>query len=257
MNGSALGPRLRRLAIGCVVILFTWMAARDTGISVAGLIGGWRQAADLLVSMFPPNWSFLARAWQPLCETAQMAVAGTSLGIVIAIPVSLLAARNVTPNPLLRIPARLLMSLLRTMPDMLIAAIAVAALGIGLLPGVVTLTFFCFGLYVKFASETIESIDPGPVAALAAAGARPLSVVSFAIFPQIIPQLSSYAVYALELNIRAAAVVGLVGAGGIGHLFEVTRSTFRYPELAALLVVVLVIIMLLDQVGLWLRRRLV
>jgi phosphonate transport system permease protein len=128
---------------------------------------------------------------------------------------------------------------------------------VGPLPGILALIFFNLGVVVKLLSETIDGVDPGPIEAARATGANRAQTVRWAVQPQVLPNFVAYSLYVFELNIRASAVIGIVGAGGIGNLINTERRFFRYENLSVILVEIFVFVLLIELVSIWLRRRLV
>ncbi|SCW80998.1 phosphonate transport system permease protein [Paenibacillus tianmuensis] len=238
------------------LIFLLWWSADKTDSSIAKLIEGLPEMGKLLVEMVPPDWSYIDVVWKPMVETIQMAVIGTTLGGLAAIPVALLAAGNVTRNPWIYHPARIILNLIRTIPELLFAGLFVAIFGIGAMPGVLALAFFSFGLIAKLTYESIEAIDPGPLEAMTAVGANKLQWIHFGVVPQVAAQYIAYFLYTFEVNVRAAAVLGLVGAGGIGLTLDRTLQMFRYDRSALIIILTLAIVLLIDFVSTKIRERL-
>ncbi|HEU5464401.1 MAG TPA: phosphonate ABC transporter, permease protein PhnE, partial [Candidatus Binatia bacterium] len=190
-------------------------------------------------------------------ETVQMAVAGTFLALVAAFPLGFLAARNMTPHPSVYYLVRGLLNLVRTIPDLALGLLFVAAVGLGAFAGTLALAIHTATVLGKLLSESAENIDEGVVEALRATGASYAQVLSFAVLPQILPDLISFSLYRLETNIRAASVLGLIGAGGIGYLMSTSFRTFQYQEAAAIVLVLIVLVMIVDAVSSRLRKLVV
>ena len=190
-------------------------------------------------------------------ETVQMALAGTFLALLVAFPVGFLAARNTTPHPLIYYVVRGTLNFLRTIPDLALGLVFVAAVGLGAFAGTLALTIHTATVLGKLLSESVENIDEGIVEAIRATGAGYAQILSFAVLPQILPDLISFTLYRLETNIRAASVLGLIGAGGIGYLMSTSFRTFQYQEAAAIVVVLIVLVMLVDALSSRLRNLVV
>jgi phosphonate transport system permease protein len=190
-------------------------------------------------------------------ETVQMALAGTFLALVVAFPVGFLAARNTTPHPLVYRGVRTVLNFLRTIPDLALGLLFVAAVGLGAFAGTLALAIHTATVLGKLLSESIENIDEGVVEAIRATGAGYSQILSFAVLPQILPDLISFTLYRLETNIRAASVLGLIGAGGIGYLMNTSFRTFQYQEAAAIVIVLIVLVMLVDYLSSRLRNLVV
>ena len=190
-------------------------------------------------------------------ETIQMALAGTFLALIVAFPLGFLAARNTTPHPAVYRGVRLVLNLVRTIPDLALGLLFVAAVGLGAFAGTIALAIHTATVLGKLLSESVENIDEGVVEAIRATGAGYAQILSFAVVPQILPDLISFTLYRLETNIRAASVLGLIGAGGIGYLMNTSFRTFQYQEAAAIVLVLIALVMLVDYLSSRLRQLVV
>ncbi|MBT9545062.1 MAG: phosphonate ABC transporter, permease protein PhnE [Candidatus Sericytochromatia bacterium] len=187
-------------------------------------------------------------------QTIQMALVGTVLAIVFAFPLAFLAAINTTPHPLVYKTVRFAINLLRTIPDLALGLIFVSAVGLGPFAGTLALAFHTTTVLTKLLSESIENIDKGVVEAIRATGAAYPQILSFAVVPQMLPDLISFSLYRFETNIRAAAILGLIGAGGIGYLLNTSFRTFQYQEASAIVVILIVLVMGVDSFSARLRK---
>lgn len=205
-------------------------------------------ASDAMPPVFE-RW----RKWGgPLLDTLAMSVAGTVLACLMALPLSLLAARNVVPSPLgarLGAVVRLFLNMVRSIPGVVWGVIFVAAVGFGPLPGVFALACHSTGMLGKFYAEILEHVDPAPGDALKSHGVSPLGVLRFSVLPQILPRLVDVTVYRWEHNVRAATVLGLVGAGGLGLEIMTAFHLFEYREAAALIIVLLALVTVINLIG--------
>ena len=190
-------------------------------------------------------------------ETVQMAVAGTFLALLVAFPVGFLAARNTTPHPLVYRIIRTVLNFLRTIPDLALGLLFVAAVGLGAFAGTMALAIHTATVLGKLLSESVENIDEGVVEAIRTTGAGYSQILSFAVLPQILPDLISFTLYRLETNIRAASVLGLIGAGGIGYLMNASFRTFQYQEAAAIVLVLIALVVLVDYLSSRMRNMVV
>ena len=185
--------------------------------------------------------------------TVNIAVWGTFLSVLLAIPFGILSAHNMVPWYILQ-PSRRLMDFFRAIHEIVWAVLFVVAVGLGPFAGVMALFIHTTGVLAKLFSEAVEAIDPRPVEGIRATGASKLQEVIYGVIPQVLPLWISYALYRLETNIRSATVLGVIGAGGIGQvLFESIRG-FYYPESAAILLIVVATVMITDVVSQFLRR---
>ncbi|WP_281885061.1 phosphonate ABC transporter, permease protein PhnE [Paenibacillus sp. YYML68] len=248
--------RMKSYMTAVLLLGLLWWSADNTESSMVKLIQGSPEMGKLLVEMVPPDWSYIDVIWDPMMETVQMAVIGTTIGGLLAIPIALLAAGNVTRTPWIYQPARFILNLIRTIPELLFAGLFVAIFGIGAAPGVLALIFFSFGLIAKLTFESIEAIDPGPLEAMTAVGANKLQWIQFGVVPQVAAQYMAYFLYTFEVNVRAAAVLGLVGAGGIGLYLDRTLQQFRYDRASLIIILTLVIVLLIDYVSTKVREKL-
>ena len=198
------------------------------------------------------DWTFLvSQMWL----TVQIALWGTAIAVLIAVPLGLLGARNVTP-PYVQLPIRRLMDVLRSVPDLVIGTIFVVAVGLGPFAGVMALALNTGGVLGKLFSEAVESIDQGPVEGVRATGAAPLQEVVWGVIPQVAPLWTSYALYRFESNSRAATVLGLIGAGGIGQILFDSLNSFSYSRVAAIAIVIVIAVTLIDLLSQTIRARL-
>jgi len=244
-------------ARGAVFAIVVIASAYYTGLLDAkrlseGLPALW----TLFTEMLPPDFSAWRDWWKPLADTFAMSIAGTALAVLFSLPLGFLAARNTSPHPIVYRLVRTLLNGLRSIPELIMGIVFVAAVGFGALPGVLALGVHSIGMVGKFFAESIEHVDPAPVEAARAAGASPFQVVMHAILPQVMPQMSDVSIYRWEYNFRASTVLGMVGAGGIGFELMASLRIMNYQEVAALLIVVLVMVSLVDGLGAVLRQRL-
>lgn len=212
--------------------------------------------AQLFGEMIPPDFSRW-RAWlRPLLDTLAMSIAGTALAVVLSLPLALLAAPNTAPNPVIYRVCRTLLSFLRSVPELIMGVIFVAAVGFGALPGVLALGLHSAGMVGKFYAEAIEHVDPRPVEAARAAGASFFQVITHAVLPQVLPQMADITIYRWEYHFRASTVLGIVGAGGIGFELMAALRLIRYDQVSAILLTILACVIVVDALGGMLRQRL-
>ncbi|MFJ8530007.1 phosphonate ABC transporter, permease protein PhnE [Bacillus sp. NPDC094106] len=248
--------KLKHLLTFILIILLFWGSSIQVEASFSKLVTGLPNMLDLLREMVPPDWSYFKTITPAILDTIRMAIIGTTLGAILAIPLALLAANNVFSTPILYGPARFILNFIRTIPDLLLAAIFVAIFGIGPLPGILALTFFSVGLIAKLLYETIESIDSGPLEAMTAVGANKVQWIVYGVIPQVMAHFVSYVLYTFEVNVRAAAVLGLVGAGGIGLYYDRTLGFLQYQQTASIIIYTLVVVLLIDYISTVLREKL-
>jgi phosphonate transport system permease protein len=238
-----------------VVAVLAW-TAWDTGADPARLVRGLPFIVDIVRRMLPPDPAVLPAALLGAIKTVEIALLGTAVAAVLAVPLGLVSARNVAP-PALFHPARAVLNFFRSVDTLVYALIFVAAVGLGPFPGVLAVVAYTTTSLAKLYSEAVEGIDRGPVDAITATGATPLQVLRFGVLPQVLPLFLSYVLYRLETNIRAATVLGFVGAGGIGFYLQTYLRLIDYPAASTVLLVTVAMVMAVDAVSSTLRARLV
>lgn len=244
------------LGVTGLLLAITFWAAQGIGFSLVELLCNIAGGARLINESWPPDFSFLPRLAEPMLETVYIAIIGTVVGGIIAIPIAVLAARNLTPNRLTWLIDRNFMNILRTMPDLFWAMLFATAVGFGPIAGSLALSIFTVAVISKLYSESLESIDMGTCEAIRSVGGSWLQMVQFGALPQALQHYVSYALYAFELNIRASVVLGLVGAGGIGMILETQRSNFEYERVTMIILAVLVAVLIIEEISEAIRKRL-
>lgn len=233
-----------------------WLIIFDLELSFTTLLYGVQDIIEYFSRYSTPNFAHLSRYMALLGQTLATALWGSALAFVVAALLAPFAARNLAPNPATYRIARELLNFMRAMPDLLLALIFVAALGLGPLPGALALGIHTAGFLGKFFSESLERVDGGVYEAVAASGASRMQIVMYAGWPSIQREALGYVLYIFDRNVRMAAVLGLVGAGGIGLALHDTLRMFNYDESAALIIVILVTILIIDYLSTWLRGKL-
>ncbi len=238
-----------------ILALFLW-CAWTTEVSLPRVVEGLPFMLDFLRRMVPPDPSVLGQALTGAGQTLAIAVVGTGVAALLALPVGFAAARNAAP-PGIFYGTRVVLNAFRAVDTLVYALFFVAAVGLGPFPGVLAVVIYTATVLAKLYSEAIEAIDPGPVEAVAAAGATRLQTLRWGIVPQLVPQFLSFVLYRFETNIRAAAVLGFVGAGGIGFYIQTYLRMLNYPAASTVLLVLVAMVMLVDFASSRLRARLV
>ncbi len=257
--------RLRRRAVD---EKHGWLYYTAWAAAIAVLAWAWRGAEirplDLIKDsgnigtyakeFFPPDfrdWRIYAKE---MVVTVQIALWGTVLAVILAVPMGLLCSANITP-PWMHQPVRRLMDGCRAINEMVFAMLFIVAVGLGPFAGVLALAVHTTGTLAKLFSEAVEAIDPRPVEGIRATGAHKLVEIAYGVLPQVMPLWLSFMLYRFESNVRSASVVGMVGAGGIGVvLFEVIRG-FQYAQTCAVLIILAVSVTLIDLLSATLRKR--
>jgi phosphonate transport system permease protein len=202
-----------------------------------------------------PDFGHLGLYVSQMWLTIQIALWGTTLAVVLAVPFGLACSRNLAPMWLQQ-PMRLLMNLLRSVPDLVIGTLFIVAVGLGPFAGVMALALNTGGVLAKLFSEAVEAIDKGPIEGVRATGATPLQEVVWGVIPQVAPLWTSYALYRFESNSRSATVLGLIGAGGIGQLLFDSLNGFDYAAVSAIAIVIVAAVSLIDLLSQAMRSRL-
>ena len=244
-----------RAAVFVALVVIGW-TVWDTGADPMRLVRGLPWIADFLRRMVPPDLAVLPAAVKGAVLTLEIALLGTVTAAVLALPLGFLSARNVAPPPVFY-PARMVLNLFRSVDTLVYALIFVAAVGLGPFPGVLAVVAYTTTSLAKLYSEAIEGIESGPVDAITATGATRLQVLRYGVLPQVLPLFLSYILYRLETNIRAATVLGFVGAGGIGFYLQTYLRMIDYPAASTALLVTIVMVMVVDAVSSKVRARLV
>lgn len=266
---QASAVRRRRLAVAASVFVLA-LAASVIGAEVNPVtfwtkLGNFGSYIDRLLTLDaggrvwtnPTDWFWGLRRWLRLLgETVVIAYVGTLTGAVIAGCACFLASHNMVRSATLRIGVRRVLELLRTVPDLVFAMVFVVAFGLGPLAGVLALALHSAGTLGKLFTEVVESIEMRPVEGVAASGGSWLGQVRFGALPQVLSNFASYTLLRLEINIRGAAVIGFVGAGGIGEDLLIAIRKFYYQDVSAMLVLIIVCVMMLDMASERLRHRL-
>lgn len=250
-KGGWLGYAALALVIGWVL---QWSAA-GAQMSWSELAGGMPQIGDFLSRSVPPDWSMLPRLWAPALETIQIAIWGTLLSVILALPLSFVAAGNLHGWHWLRRITRQFLNVIRSINELILALVFVSAVGLGPFPGVLALALHGMGMLAKFFAEAIEEIDDGPLQALRSAGASQLQIIAFGVVPQVITAWIAVVLYRFEVNLRSATVLGMVGAGGLGFELVSSLKLFRYQETATCIIVITVMVIAADMASNWLRSR--
>ena len=278
LSVSAPGRRWStRLVATGFVALIAW-SYLGTRVELGTLLSGeaLRQIAGYVAGLFPPDLS--ASAWRDAgigaVETFGISLVGSVLSVCVACPLALGATRTILYRGILYEGRQLgsaeralrvgvyaltkaILAVLRTVPEIVWALIFVFVVGLGPFPGVLALGFHTGGVLGKLFGEVLEDVDPRPLEALQSTGAGRLGIVLYGILPQALPQCISYALYRWEVNIRAAAIMGFVGAGGLGQRIYVAISLFHEHQLLTLIIAIYVMVTLVDTLSAWLRMRLV
>jgi phosphonate transport system permease protein len=204
-----------------------------------------------------PDWSYLDTSIEHMVQSIQIAWVGTIIGAALSLPIGFIAAKNVSSGLVSNI-FRQLLNGIRAFPELVLAvAIFIPIAGLGPVAGALAIGIHSIGTLGKLTAEVVEGIDPGPVEAARAAGGRWAQIQRWGVLPQVLPEIIGFWLYRFEINIRAAAVLGVVGAGGIGFIIQQTIVFGRFPRAGTALLVVIIATILVDTVSGWVRRRII
>lgn len=217
-----------------------------------------RQAADIGSRMWPPRWEYLPELLIPLWDTINIATIGTIGGVLLAVPVAFLAARNTTPSPnILRPIALFIIVTSRSINALIWALLLVAIIGPGLLAGMVAIALRSIGFIGKLLYEAIEEIDPLQVEAVSATGADRAQVINYGIVPQIMPAFWGISVFRWDINIRESTILGLVGAGGIGLKLQGSLNTLAWGQVTVILILILATVVVSEWISAKMRHAII
>jgi len=263
--------------LGAIAVFFVW-SYRGAEISLSQLFSrdSFEQIGIYIQKLFPPDFSpaVLREALKGTVETFAISFMGTVMAVVIALSIVFFAAKNLIYSGLLyemepkqgwkrafrRVPylaAKSLLNVLRTIPEMVWALIFVFLVGLGPFPGVLALGFHTGGVLGKLFGEVLEDVDTQPIESLQATGANRLQILLYGIVPQVLPQFISYTLYRWEVNIRVAAVLGFVGAGGLGQRIHIAISLFFEQQLLTLILAIYILVTIVDYLSAYLRRKVI
>jgi phosphonate transport system permease protein len=248
----------RRLVVVLVALIAAGVIAQAFYVVQArpeDLITGVHGMVDIISRAMPPAWSDFGDIAWPALETVDLAVFGTLFGVLMALPLAVLAASNVTPARPLYYLARGVIALTRAVPDLVWALLFVTAVGLGPFPGALALSVHSIGMLGRLFSEVIEDMDFGPVEALTLTGASRLQVFTHAVVPGVLPSLLGISLYRFDENLRSSLVLGFVGAGGLGFQLLTAMNLFQYQTVSLLLIATFILVMAAERGSALLRRQ--
>jgi phosphonate transport system permease protein len=246
---------LAQAAVFVLVIAFLAATFMAVDVDLNKLIVGLPKVAGWFGQMFPPDLSDIKRILRDAFQTLAMATVGTIFALLAACVLAPLAATNTTPYPVIYRLVRGLLSTLRGTEIMVFALIFVAAVGFGPFTGVLAIAFNMTGALGKLLTEVIEPADPGPIEAVKLTGAGPVKTFRYALLPDVFPNIVAVILYIWEFNVRASTVLGIVGAGGIGQTLKDSIDLLDFPKMLTVLGVILIMVIAIDTLSGWLRRR--
>lgn len=239
-----------------LVLIALYYAIDLTGFEMKVLLERGHQFFVILGRMVPPNWDFVGEVVEPLVDTIKMSVLGTILGAALAIPFSMIASANLVHNKFISGLMKFLLSLIRTIPTLVTALILTYIFGLGTFAGTLSISLFTFAFVAKQLYEAIETVDMSPYEALEALGASKVRSFMAAIQPQILPTYLSVSLYTFEGNVRHAAILGYVGAGGIGLIMDENVKWREYPNVGMILICLFITVAIIETTSRYLRSKL-
>jgi phosphonate transport system permease protein len=248
---------VRRLLLQLAVAAAVVWSLRTVDIFWPWVVDAPWQIADLFARMVPPDFSSSRSIVEALLDTLNIAVIATILAIILAMPVALIAAQNTTPNRATLWLARVILVSSRSVNTLIWALLFVAIFGPGVLAGILAIAFRSIGFLGKLMGEAIEEIDRRPVEAIQATGGSRAKVILYGIVPQVVPNFFAVSILRWDINLRESAVLGLVGAGGIGLLLQSAIDTFAWQTVATILLAIIAMVLLGEAVSGWLRRKVI
>jgi phosphonate transport system permease protein len=250
--------RIKKATFGVMVLLGIGYSFVSVDLDPIELLTAIPTIWNEALRLFPPDFSTARDSIiEGLSETVAIGVLATFFGTLMSIPVALLAARNVSPARWTYLGARYLLVIIRAIPELILAVIFVAAIGLGPVPGVLALSIGAVGFLAKLLADAVEQVADGPREAVVTTGATRIQEVTTSVLPQAMPAFISSTLYMLDINIRASAVVGIVGGGGIGFLLNNSMRVREFQTTGAILVSIFVIVFVIEQVSGWVRKQII
>ena len=256
-NGHTVRRRRSRtpVILLALALAIAW-ALHMTGFSLATIVNRFPKLMDLMKKLFQPDWSFFPKVIGPLVDTIKMSILGTVIGCACALPVAVLASSNIDHNKIVVSLLRVVLGLIRTLPTLVIALVCALIFSLGTFSGTVAIAIFTFGVVSKMLYESIETIDMGPFEAMEALGADKFQAFWSACVPQILPVYLSHCLYCFEMNVRASAILGYVGAGGLGITINERIGWRDYNGLGMVLLSLFVVVTFIEFFSAYLRKKL-
>lgn len=256
-NGHSVVRRRSRtpLIVILLALAIVW-SLHMTEFDIGLVVRKFNKMLDLLEKIFQPDWSFFPKVVSPLLDTIKMSVLGTVIGCALALPVAILSSSNINHSIVIVSIFRFILGLIRTLPTLIIALVCALIFSLGTFSGTVAIAIFTFGIVAKMLFESIETIDMGPFEAMEALGANKFQAFWSACVPQILPVYLSHSLYCFEMNVRASAILGYVGAGGLGITINERIGWRDYNSLGMVLLTLFVVVVAIDFFSEYLRKKL-
>ncbi len=256
-NGHSVSKPVSRMPfILTILAIVIYISILMTGFDLSIIVSRGHYFFDILKKIFNPTWSYFPKVIDPLIATVQMSLIGTIVGCLIGLPIAILASSNINKNRPTLLFFRLVLSIMRSVPTLILASVCALMFGLGSFAGTVAIVFFTIGIVAKMLFESIETIDMKPFEAMQSFGATTLQAFWAACMPQILPTYLSHSLYCFEMNVRAASILGYVGAGGLGILINERIGWRDYEGLGMVLLSLFVLVFVIDIFTNWCRSKL-
>lgn len=256
-NGHTVNKPVSRtpFIVGCVILAII-VSIEMTGFDLRIIVTRGHYLFDILKKIFHPTWSYFSKVVNPLKDTIQMSLLGTITGCLIGLPIAILSSSNINKNKPTLLFFRFILSVMRSVPTLILASISALIFGLGTFAGTVAIVLFTIGIVAKMLFESIETIDMKPFEAMQSFGATTLQAFWAACMPQILPTYLSHSLYCFEMNVRAASILGYVGAGGLGILINERIGWRDYEGLGMVLLSLFILVLIIDFFTDWCRSKL-
>lgn len=248
---------VKNFIVTLLLLVLVTVSGMVIGSDLGEVVQNANQAKLFLTQFLVPDWEYFPRLIEPMLATIAMSIAGTVIGALLAVPTAFLGTYLVTRQHVLTSFFRVLFSLIRTIPNLLLAAIFVAIVGIGEFTGVLTIAVFTFGMVSQLVFSAIETVDLGPIEANESIGATRFQLAVTSIWPQVNHSVWQYVLYAFEVNVRASAVLGYVGAGGIGVTLNTALGFRQYDRVSLIILFILAVVILIDLISEYIRKEVI
>ncbi|MEO8893584.1 MAG: phosphonate ABC transporter, permease protein PhnE [Coleofasciculaceae cyanobacterium] len=241
---------------GLLIVILLVASLRTAQVSPQEFLKGLPRLSFWLTRLLPPDFTELPSFLEAIWETLAIAIVGTATAVLVALPLAVLVARNITPFSWLATPLRGLTNFLRGIDTAIFALLFVSIVGLGPFAGVLGVAFHTTGSMAKLYAEVLETIPYEPIEAIEATGTDRLRTFAFAVLPEAMPGLIGITLYLWEFNVRSSVILGIVGAGGIGYELLVSLKLLDFPRLSTILILILTMVSLIDALSAYLRQRL-
>lgn len=248
-------PRWPSVVIGLILLLLAINGLIRMDISWARIADGPENIWNFITGAFPPNLERAPNLAEAMLETLEMAIIGSGIGVILSVPAAVLAAQNTTPFAPVGIIMRFILTVLRSIPELVWALIFVMAVGLGPLAGILAIAVDVIGFAGRFFAERIEEVERGPIDALRSTGAKGIAVVATAVLPASFASFTATGLYTLEKSIRGATILGMVGAGGIGMELTPAFTLRQFDTALTIIIMILIVVFLAEQLSSMVRRK--